>query len=147
MLKKLIIGAGSTVKLSKAYEPSQYETDIYALWEAQAAFTPKARAGDKSFSIVVPPPNANGNLHLGHGLTLGIEDTLVRYHRLKGEQALLLPGADHAGFETQVVYEKQLAKEGKSRFDWVRRLLIVSRYSLHQLLTSSAYHICYSHKI
>jgi len=69
---------------------------------------------------VVPPPNANGNLHLGHGLTLALEDIAVRYHRMQGKQALLLPGADHAGFETQVVYEKQLAKEGKSRFDFTR---------------------------
>ena len=99
------------MKLSKAYEPEQYESTIYELWEKSKAFTPKAGQGKGSFSIVVPPPNANGNLHLGHGLTLAIEDILVRYHRLKGDAALLLPGADHAGFETQVVYEKQLAKE------------------------------------
>lgn len=111
------------MKLSKAYEPNQYESEIYELWEKSGAFTPKTGAGKGSFSIVVPPPNANGNLHLGHGLTLAIEDILVRYHRLKGEAALLLPGADHAGFETQVVYERQLSKEGKSRFDFTREQL------------------------
>ncbi|MEI7682850.1 MAG: valine--tRNA ligase [Candidatus Saccharibacteria bacterium] len=111
------------MKLSKAYEPNQHEEAIYALWEKSEAFTPNPEAGKPSFSITVPPPNANGNLHLGHGLTLAIEDILVRYHRLKGENALLLPGADHAGFETQVVYEKQLAKQGKSRFDYTREQL------------------------
>jgi valyl-tRNA synthetase len=109
------------MKLPKVYEPSQYEGDIYALWEKSQAFQPR-KAG-KSFSVVVPPPNANGNLHLGHALTLGLEDVAVRYHRLRGKASLLLPGADHAGFETQVVYEKRLAKEGKSRFDFTREEL------------------------
>lgn len=111
------------MKLSKTYEPGNYEGKIYKLWEEQGAFTPEHRGSDQSFSIVVPPPNANGNLHMGHGLTLAIEDIAVRYHRMKGEASLLLPGADHAGFETQVVYEKQLAAEGKSRFDFSREEL------------------------
>ncbi len=111
------------MKLSKVYEPQQYEEDIYALWEKSGAFEPKNRGSDANFSIVVPPPNANGNLHLGHGLTLAIEDIAVRYHRMKGEASLLLPGADHAGFETQVVYEKKLAEQGKSRFDFTREEL------------------------
>ncbi|HSX53053.1 MAG TPA: valine--tRNA ligase [Patescibacteria group bacterium] len=111
------------MKLPKAYEPSKYETDIYAIWEKSKAFEPKNRGAKGTYSIVVPPPNANGNLHLGHGLTLALEDIAVRYHRMKGEAALLLPGADHAGFETQVVYEKELAKQGKSRFDLSREEL------------------------
>lgn len=109
------------MKLPKVYEPGQYESDIYALWEKSGAFRPAD--SDKHFSIVVPPPNANGNLHLGHGLTLAIEDIMIRHHRLKGESALFVPGADHAGFETWVVYEKQLANEGKSRFDFTREQL------------------------
>ena len=109
------------MNLPKTYEPNQYEADIYALWEKSGAFAPTGK-GD-SYSIVVPPPNANGNLHIGHGLTMAIEDIATRYHRMKGERTLLLPGADHAGFETQVVYEKQLAKEGKSRFDFSREEL------------------------
>jgi valyl-tRNA synthetase len=109
------------MKLPKVYEPAAYEADMYALWEKSQAFLP-SKTG-KSYSVVVPPPNANGNLHLGHAITLALEDISVRYHRLKGESALLLPGADHAGFETQVVYEKQLAKEGKSRFDFTREQL------------------------
>lgn len=109
------------MNLPKVYEPGQYESDIYALWEKTGAFQPSnAKEG---YSIVVPPPNANGNLHIGHALTAGLEDIAVRYQRLKGKSALLLPGADHAGFETQVVYEKHLAKEGKSRFDFSREEL------------------------
>jgi valyl-tRNA synthetase len=109
------------MKLPKLYEPALYEADMYALWEKSQAFLP-GKTG-KSYSVVVPPPNANGNLHLGHAITLGLQDISVRYHRLKGERSLLLPGADHAGFETQAVYEKHLAKEGKSRFDFSREEL------------------------
>lgn len=108
------------MKLGKTYEPSKFEADIYKLWEAAKAFEPKNRGSNDSFSIVIPPPNANGNLHLGHGDMLAIEDIIIRYQRMKGKAALLLPGADHAGFETQVVYEKELAKQGKSRFDFSR---------------------------
>ena len=111
------------MKLDKSYDPKQYEEQIYKLWEEQGVFTPEKASHKDSYSIVVPPPNANGDLHLGHGLTLAIEDIAVRYQRLQGKQALLLPGADHAGFETQVVYERQLAKEGKSRFDFSREEL------------------------
>ncbi len=109
------------MNLPKTYEPDKYESDIYALWERTESFKPTGEGAP--YAIVVPPPNANGNLHLGHALTLALEDISVRYHRLKGDDALLLPGADHAGFETQVVYEKQLAKEGKSRFDFTREQL------------------------
>ncbi len=108
------------MNLPKQYAPSDYESDIYALWEKSEAFAPKSRGSKETFSIVVPPPNANGDLHLGHALTLGLEDIAVRYHRMKGEASLLLPGADHAGFETQSVYEKVLQKQGKSRFDLSR---------------------------
>ena len=109
------------MKLPKVYEPNQYEADIYALWEQSHAFAPTGKG--EPYSIVVPPPNANGSLHIGHALTMAIQDSAVRYHRLRGDRAVLLPGADHAGFETQVVYEKQLAKEGKSRFDFSREEL------------------------
>lgn len=114
------------MNLPKTYDPHQYESDIYALWEKVEAFTPKGEG--TSFAIAVPPPNANGNLHIGHALTLAIEDIAVRYHRLKGDRAVLIPGADHAGFETQVVYERQLAKEGKSRFDFTRDELYAQVY-------------------
>lgn len=109
------------MNLPKNYEPGAYESDIYALWERSSAFTPKPTG--ETYSIVMPPPNANGNLHIGHALTVALEDTAVRYQRAKGKAALLLPGADHAGFETQSVYEKQLVKQGKSRFDFSREEL------------------------
>lgn len=109
------------MKLPKVYEPAKYEADIYALWEKSQAFQP--RKTGKSYSVVVPPPNANANLHIGFALTMTLQDIAVRYHRLKGESALFVPGADHAGFETQSVYEKHLAKEGKSRFDFSREEL------------------------
>ena len=109
------------MKLPKTYQPDKYESDIYSLWEKTEAFRPRGKG--KSYSIVVPPPNANGNLHLGHGLTLALEDILIRYHRQKGDNVLLVPGADHAGFETQVVYERELEKQGKSRFDFSREEL------------------------
>lgn len=111
------------MKLPKAYEPGKYESDIYALWEQGGAFEPKNRGSTDRFSLVAPPPNANADLHMGHALTLAIEDTLVRYHRMQGKAALFVPGADHAGFESQVVYEKRLEQEGKSRFDFSREEL------------------------
>ena len=72
------------------------------------------------YSIVMPPPNANGNLHIGHGLTVALEDSLIRYHRLRGDSTWYIPGADHAGFETWVVYEKNLEKTGHTRFEYSR---------------------------
>lgn len=109
------------MKLAKAYEPDQYEPNVYALWERSGAFRPKGEG--EPYSIVMPPPNANGNLHIGHALTFQLQDILTRYHRAKGFDTIYIPGADHAGFETWVVYEKELAKEGKSRFDFSREQL------------------------
>jgi valyl-tRNA synthetase len=111
------------MKLAKVYEPSQYEPTTYALWEDSGAFKPKEDTSKPIYSITAPPPNANGNLHLGHALTFAVEDALVRYRRLKGDSVLFLPGADHAGFETWVVYERALEKAGKSRFDFSREEL------------------------
>lgn len=111
------------MKLPKAYEPNQYEADIYNLWEHNEAFLPVKRGGEGYFSIVAPPPNANANAHLGYALTMAIEDAIVRYYRMQGRETLFVPGADHAGFETWVVYEKKLNDEGKSRFDFSREEL------------------------
>ncbi|MBA3757990.1 valine--tRNA ligase [Candidatus Saccharibacteria bacterium] len=111
------------MKLPSAYQPEKYEGDIYALWENSGVFKPSNRGHDDYYSLTLPPPNANGDLHMGHALTVAIEDSLVRYHRLQGKAALYVPGADHAGFETWVVYEKKLAQEGKSRFDYSREEL------------------------
>lgn len=109
------------LNLPKVYEPSKYESDIYDLWEQSGSFVPGD--GKDTFSIVYPPPNANAPLHIGHALTVAVEDTMIRYNRLNGKASLYLPGADHAGFETWVVYERQLEKEGKTRFDFSREEL------------------------
>ncbi len=114
-------GIHRRMNLPKTYEPGQYEADIYALWEKTQAFEPKGKGAP--YSIVVPPPNANASLHIGFALTMTLQDIAIRYHRLKGDRTLFLPGADHAGFETQAVYEKHLAKAGKSRFDFSREEL------------------------
>ena len=100
------------------YNPGDHEKNIYALWEKSGYFNPDNLPGDRAetFSIVMPPPNANGSLHAGHALFVTVQDIMIRYARMKGKKTLWLPGADHAGFETQVVYEKKLQKEGRSRF-------------------------------
>ena len=108
------------MKLASSYDPSAYEPQIYQLWEQSDAFRPNPTSSAPKYSIALPPPNANGDLHIGHALVLAVEDTLTRYHRLKGDSAVFIPGADHAGFETWVVYEKQLASRGKTRFDFTR---------------------------
>ncbi len=104
--------------LAKTYTPSEYEHDVYQLWETADAFAPTGQG--EPYSIVMPPPNANGNLHIGHALMADLEDILVRYYRMQGRDALYIPGADHAGFETWVVYERELSKQGKSRTDYSR---------------------------
>jgi valyl-tRNA synthetase len=109
------------VKLAKTYEPNEYEPNVYALWERSGAFNPSGIG--ETFSTVMPPPNANGNLHIGHALDMSLKDIVVRYKRMTGCDTIYIPGADHAGFETWVVYEKHLQKEGKSRFDFSREQL------------------------
>jgi valyl-tRNA synthetase len=106
------------MKLAKAYDPNQYEPNIYALWETADAFAPKGVG--EPYSVVMPPANANGNLHLGHALTIGLEDILARFYRMKGRDVIYIPGEDHAGLETWVVYDRLLEKEGKNRFDFSR---------------------------
>ena len=118
------------MKFASSYEPQNFETDIYAAWEATGKFLPVipdleyalegTEAKRKRFSIVMPPPNANGNLHIGHGLTVALEDSLTRYYRLRGRKTWYVPGADHAGFETWVVYERNLEKNGQTRFEFSR---------------------------
>lgn len=106
------------MKLAKAYNPSDFESDIYQLWENTDSFKPTGHG--TPYSIVMPPPNANGDLHIGHALMANLEDILVRYQRMQGRDTLYLPGADHAGFETWVVFERKLQQEGKSRTDYTR---------------------------
>ncbi|MDP3245321.1 MAG: valine--tRNA ligase [bacterium] len=102
--------------MSSQYIAKEVEDGIYRRWETGGFFAPKSGQSKKTFSIIMPPPNANGSLHLGHAVFVTLEDIMIRYHRMKGEQTLWLPGADHAGFETQVVYQKKLEKEGRNWF-------------------------------
>lgn len=110
-------------KLLKPYDPKETEDRIYKIWEESGFFNPdvciEKGVTDKdaeAFTLIMPPTNANGSLHAGHGLVMTIEDLMVRYKRMRGYKTLWLPGLDHAGFETQVVYERKLEKEGRTRF-------------------------------
>ncbi len=105
--------------MDKAYTPKSFEETTYTSWEKAGYFTPKKENGKEPFCVILPLPNANGDLHLGHAM-FTIEDIMIRYHRMKGDVTLWQPGFDHAGFETQFVFEKFLAKQGKSRFDYTR---------------------------
>ncbi|MBI2338166.1 valine--tRNA ligase [Candidatus Daviesbacteria bacterium] len=108
--------------MEKVYDQTKVEPKWYDIWEKAGYFQPEINPEGKPYTIILPPPNANAPLHFGHALYT-VEDILIRYHRMKGEAALWLPGSDHAGFETQVVFEKHLEKTGKSRFDFDRETL------------------------
>jgi len=114
-------------ELSKHFDHKTLEKKIYDLWERSGYFNPDTqpniKKNAKPFTIIMPPPNANGSLHIGHAVFVTLEDLMIRYHRMKGEPTLWLPGADHAGFETQVVFEKKLERDRKSRFDFDRDTL------------------------
>ena len=103
------------IDLPKAYEPKLIEERIYNLWKEGDYFTPKIDYAKRPFTIIMPPPNVTGELHIGHALTATLEDVMVRWHRMLGEPTLWLPGVDHAGIATQVVVEKELAKKGMDR--------------------------------
>jgi len=101
--------------VEKTYNPHSIEQRWYQTWEKNDNFSPKG--GDESFSIMIPPPNVTGSLHMGHGFNNMVMDTLTRYHRMKGHNTLWQPGTDHAGIATQMVVERQLNADGKTRHD------------------------------
>jgi valyl-tRNA synthetase len=103
--------------MPKSYDPGRGEDEWYRFWLERGYFTPKIDPDRRPFVIIMPPPNVTGELHLGHALTATLEDIMVRWHRMKGDPTLWLPGVDHAGIATQVVVEQSLAREGLTRQD------------------------------
>ncbi|PZO07369.1 MAG: valine--tRNA ligase [Alphaproteobacteria bacterium] len=98
--------------LEKTFEPQAAEPRLYAQWEESGLFAPRTEGAQGAYSIVIPPPNVTGSLHIGHALNNTLQDILARYHRMKGKAVLWLPGTDHAGIATQMVVERQLAALG-----------------------------------
>ena len=115
--------------IPKAYDPKATERRIYDLWMSGGYFTPQIDRAKKPFVIIMPPPNVTGELHIGHALTMAVEDMLVRWHRMRGEPTLYLPGTDHAGIATQVVVERMLAEDGLSRQEMGRERFVGSVWS------------------
>jgi valyl-tRNA synthetase len=105
------------MQLPKIYEPKEYESDIYALWEKSGAFIADPNSDKEHFSIAMPPPNATGTLHVGHALFLTIQDTMARFARMQGKDVLWLPGTDHAALATNAIMERQLADEGTNKHE------------------------------
>jgi valyl-tRNA synthetase len=101
--------------LDKTYHPAEVEPGIYRAWEASGAFACRPESGAQPYTIMMPPPNVTGILHMGHALTFTLQDILIRYHRMRGRDALWQPGTDHAGIATQMVVERQLAEEQSNR--------------------------------
>ncbi|KAH0486045.1 MAG: uncharacterized protein KVP18_003862 [Porospora cf. gigantea A] len=113
----------SNCELAGAYDPKAVEMGWAQWWDEEAFFheEPDDKCSKDKFVMMIPPPNVTGSLHLGHTLTVAIEDTITRYNRMLGKKVLWLPGVDHAGIATQSVVERRLlADEGKSRHDYGR---------------------------
>ena len=112
--------------MPKAYDPSATEGRIYESWMAGGYFTPEIDHSQSPFTVIMPPPNVTGELHYGHALTIALEDLMCRWHRMKGEPTLYLPGTDHAGIATQVVVERMLASDDLTRHDLGRREFVAT---------------------
>ena len=112
--------------MDKSYEPAQIEAKWYAHWEELSCFAPRTsapapgRSAVPPYSILIPPPNVTGTLHMGHAFQHTLQDALIRYQRMGGAETLWQPGTDHAGIATQMVVERQLNAEGKKRSDFTR---------------------------
>ena len=131
-------------ELDKAYNPGEKEDKIYKKWEESGYFNPdnlNLAPEAKSYTIILPPPNITDKLHVGHAATVAIEDLLVRYHRLKGERALWLPGTDHAAIATQNVVEKKIFKDtGKTRQDLGKEKFLEEVWSFLQTTQGTILH-------
>ena len=113
-----------TQTLSTVYDASSVERRLSEFWQKQGYFTAETSQGKQPFTIIMPPPNVTGELHLGHAITAALQDALTRWHRMRGFAALWLPGIDHAGIATQVMVERQLAEEGTNRHELGRPAFI-----------------------
>ena len=111
-------------ELAKTYDPAGTEARWQQAWEDQGAFHPDPKAPGEPFSVVIPPPNVTGSLHMGHAFNTALIDTIVRYQRLAGKNVLCLPGTDHASIAVQTILEKQLKEEGKTRHDLGREAFL-----------------------
>ena len=114
----------STKQLAKTYKSKEVEARWYRFWEDEGFFRADENRNGEHFSIVIPPPNVTGNLHMGHALNNTLQDVMIRFHRMKGHNTLWVPGMDHAGIATQNVVERQLASEGLSREDLGREKFV-----------------------
>ncbi|MCI0546959.1 MAG: valine--tRNA ligase [Candidatus Rokubacteria bacterium] len=112
------------MELSDRYDPARVEAQWYRVWEERGYFRADPASPKKPYSIVMPPPNVTGSLHMGHGLDMTLQDILIRYKRMDGANALWVPGTDHAGIATQYVVERQLAAEGKTKEDLGREAFV-----------------------
>ncbi len=114
------IGISVFFIMDKAYNHKLAEQKWYKFWEESGFFKPEINSQGEPFTIILPPPNASGKMHTGNVLMIAIEDLLIRWHRMKGDAALWIPGTDHAGTETQITFERELRKQNKSRFNFNR---------------------------
>ena len=103
--------------LNKTYNPKLLEEKFYKIWEESGEFSASSKSSSKPYTIMMPPPNVTGSLHMGHGLTFTLQDILVRFYRKQGRDCLWQPGTDHAGIATQMVVERQLSKNNINRKD------------------------------
>ena len=118
--------------LPKTYDPVGTENRWQRAWEENGAFKPDPNEPGDSFSIVIPPPNVTGSLHMGHAFNTALIDTIVRYQRLQGKNVLCLPGTDHASIAVQTILEKQLKEEGLTRLDLGRSSFLENAWELNE---------------
>ena len=118
----------ATDELMTVYNARETEKEMYKFWEDNECFKADASSPKEPYSIVIPPPNVTGVLHMGHALDGTLQDILIRYNRMLSKEVLWMPGCDHAGIATQNVIEKNLAKEGKTRHDLGREKFLMKTW-------------------
>lgn len=133
MGEKIAVGAQPTTSMPTKYDPAHVESKWYDFWESQGFFRADPGAEGEAFSVVIPPPNVTGSLHMGHALNTTLQDVLVRWRRMQGRVTMWLPGTDHAGIATQHVVEEELEKEGTSRHDLGREAFVERAWQWKEL--------------